>query len=71
LTKEKIENSYDPPIVYWDHEEEECYFIAENFIDYLAKITALKCIEPAFGYRPAYFPFHPYYSLNQILPGGI
>lgn len=40
------EISDDPPIIYWDHEEEECYFIAENFFDYLEKITALKCIEP-------------------------
>lgn len=34
----------EKPVIYWEHEEDTVTYIADSFIDYLNKITELKCI---------------------------
>lgn len=36
--------SEEKPVVYWDHEEDTVTYLADSFIDYLHRITELKCI---------------------------
>lgn len=38
-----VENE-EKPVVYWDHEEDTVTYIADSFIDYLHRITELKCV---------------------------